>query len=74
MKFTKKITSILPQTMPMQKMDLFTNGNWLSKPKYNGYAIGYALESIIGPIEVKYTWSPELNKGYAYFHSVGFAF
>lgn len=52
---------------------LFENGNWLSKPTYNGYAIGYALESIIGPVEIKYSWSPELNKGFAYF-SVGFSF
>lgn len=52
---------------------LFENGNWLSKPTYNGYAIGYGLESIIGPIEIKYSWSPELNIGYAYF-TVGFAF
>lgn len=52
---------------------LFENGNWLSKPTYNGYAIGYALESIIGPIEIKYSWSPELNRGYAYF-TVGFEF
>jgi NTE family protein len=53
--------------------DLFKNGDWLSKPKYNGYAIGYALESVVGPIEVKYSWSPELNKGYT-FISVGFWF
>ena len=52
---------------------LFENGNWLSKPTYNGYEVGYALESIIGPIEIKYSWSPELNRGYAYF-TVGFAF
>lgn len=52
---------------------LFENGNWLSKPTYNGYAVGYALESIIGPIEIKYSWSPELSKGFAYF-SVGFWF
>lgn len=52
---------------------LFKNGNWLTKPKYNGYAIGYALESAVGPIEIKYTWSPELNKGYT-FISVGFWF
>ena len=52
---------------------LFENGNWLSRPTYNGYAIGYGLESIIGPIEIKYSWSPELPKGYAYF-CVGFAF
>ena len=53
--------------------DLFANGNWLSKPKYNGYAIGYALESVVGPIEIKYSWSPELSKGFTYF-SVGFWF
>ncbi|MGC4040812.1 MAG: patatin-like phospholipase family protein [Flavobacterium sp.] len=52
---------------------LFENGNWLSRPTYNGYAIGYGLESIIGPIEIKYSWSPELSKGFTYF-SVGFPF
>lgn len=53
--------------------NLFATGNWLSKPSYSGYAFGYALESIIGPIEVKYTWSPELSKGFT-FVSVGFWF
>lgn len=53
--------------------ELYENGNWLSKPTYNGYAIGYALESILGPVEIKYSWSPELRKGYAYF-TVGFSF
>ncbi len=53
--------------------DLFLTGNWLSKPTYNGYAIGYALESVIGPVEVKHTWSPEQSKGYT-FISVGFWF
>jgi NTE family protein len=53
--------------------DLFASGNWLSKPKYTGYAVGYALESIIGPIEIKYTWSPEQSKGFT-FVSVGFWF
>jgi len=52
---------------------LFSNGNWLSKPNYSGYAIGYGLESIIGPIEVKYSWSPELPKGFTYI-SIGFWF
>ena len=53
--------------------DLFTNADWLSKPKYTGYAIGYALESVVGPIEIKYSWSPELKRGFTYF-SVGFWF
>ncbi|WP_264519925.1 patatin-like phospholipase family protein [Flavobacterium sp. N1994] len=53
--------------------NLFVSGNWFSKPKFNGYAVGYSLESILGPIEAKYSWSPELNKGYVYI-SVGFWF
>jgi hypothetical protein len=31
-------------------------------PKYSGYAMGYGLETIIGPIEIKHTWSPETKK------------
>jgi NTE family protein len=53
--------------------DLFRTGNWLSRPNFNGYAIGYALESVIGPVEVKYTWSPDLSRGFT-FISVGFWF
>lgn len=53
--------------------NLFESGNWLATPRYSGYAVGYGLESIIGPIEIKYTWSPELSKGFT-FVSVGFLF
>lgn len=53
--------------------NLFVNGNWFSKPKHNGYAIGYGLETILGPIEIKYTWSPETRKNFVWFN-VGFWF
>jgi NTE family protein len=53
--------------------NLFENTEWISKPKYSGYAVGYGLETIVGPIEVKYTWSPELSKGYTLF-TIGFWF
>jgi len=53
--------------------NLFQNTDWVSKPTYTGYAFGYGLETIIGPIEAKYTWSPELHKGFTWF-SVGFWF
>ncbi len=52
---------------------LFSTGNWLSTPRYTGYAVGYAMETIIGPIELKYSWSPELPKGYTW-ASIGFWF
>lgn len=52
---------------------LFSSGNWLSTPKYSGYAVGYGLETIIGPIELKYSWSPELPKGFTWIN-IGFWF
>ncbi|MEY3499678.1 MAG: hypothetical protein RL308_1347, partial [Bacteroidota bacterium] len=53
--------------------NLFENSGWITKPKHSGYALGYGLETVIGPIEVKYTWSPELSKGYTLF-TIGFWF
>ena len=53
--------------------NLFHSLDWLSIPKYSGYALGYGLETIIGPIEIKHSWSPETGKGYTWF-SVGFWF
>ncbi|WP_395044059.1 patatin-like phospholipase family protein [Flavobacterium sp.] len=52
---------------------LFKTGNWFSTPKYSGYAIGYGLETVIGPIELKYSWSPELPKGFTWIN-LGFWF
>ena len=53
--------------------DLFQTLDWISLPKYSGYALGYGLETVVGPIEVKYSWSPETSKGYTWF-SIGFWF
>jgi NTE family protein len=55
------------------EQNLFKSKDWISLPKYSGYAFGYGLETRIGPIEVKYSWSPESNKGYTWFN-VGFWF
>lgn len=52
---------------------IFETVDWISIPKYSGYAVGYGLETIIGPIEIKYSWSPELPKGFTWI-SVGFLF
>jgi len=53
--------------------NLFDTLEWISLPKYSGYALGYGLETIIGPVEVKYSWSPETHQGYTWF-SIGFWF
>ena len=52
---------------------IFETIDWISIPEYSGYAIGYGLETVIGPIEIKYSWSPELPKGFTWF-SIGFLF
>jgi NTE family protein len=53
--------------------NLFETSEGLSENRIFGYAVGYGLESIIGPVEVKYSWSPEVGRGYTWF-SVGFWF
>tara|TARA_B100000953_G_scaffold110109_1_gene90505 strand:- start:507 stop:2735 length:2229 start_codon:yes stop_codon:yes gene_type:complete len=53
--------------------DLYTTGNWLSMPDYNGYGIGYGIETFMGPLEAKYSYSPENKESY-WFFSLGFWF
>ena len=53
--------------------DLFRTGDWFKEPSYSGYGIGYGLESFIGPIQIYYSWSPEINDGNVFF-SVGYWF
>jgi NTE family protein len=52
---------------------IFESGEWLSAPDYSGYAIGYSLETFLGPLEGKYTYSPDTGNGY-WFFNLGFWF
>ncbi|TBV28105.1 patatin [Meridianimaribacter sp. CL38] len=52
---------------------LFESGEWISKVDYSGYALGYSVETFLGPLEAKYTWSPENNKSIWVFN-IGFWF
>ena len=52
---------------------IFENGEWFTAPDYSGYGIGYSLESFLGPIEIKYTWSPEIETNSVFFN-LGFWF
>lgn len=52
---------------------LFETGNWLSAPDYTGYALGYSLETFLGPLESKFTYSPETGNSY-WFFNLGFWF
>lgn len=53
--------------------DLFENGQWIDSIDYVGYAIGYGLETFIGPLELKYSFSPEREAG-EWHISAGFRF
>ncbi|MGZ0015893.1 patatin-like phospholipase family protein [Yeosuana sp. AK3] len=53
--------------------NIFETGEWITSPTYSGYAIGYAIETFLGPIEAKYTWSPETKNNF-WFFNIGFWF
>lgn len=53
--------------------DLYETGNLLSTPDFTGLALGYGLETILGPIELKYTYSPERGES-EWFFSLGYYF
>ena len=53
--------------------NIFEKSDWISSPDYSGYALGYSVETFLGPIEAKYTWSPEANNS-IWFINLGFWF
>ncbi len=53
--------------------ELFEDDKWKSVPEYSGYAVGYGLDTFLGPMEMKYTWSPE-NSSEMWFFSIGYWF
>lgn len=55
------------------KEDLFVGNEWFKAPEYSGYAFGYGMETFLGPIEIKYSWSPETSQS-NWFFNIGFWF
>jgi len=53
--------------------DIFQSDEWISSPNYSGYAVGYSIETFLGPVEAKFTWSPETNES-IWFVNLGFWF
>ncbi len=53
--------------------DLFKSGDWYRKVPYSGFAVGYGMETFLGPIEVKYSYSPEV-KDSQFYVVVGYPF
>ena len=53
--------------------NMFNGNKWFSRPQYSGYALGISSDTILGPIEVKATYSPETNK-FLWLFNIGFWF
>lgn len=53
--------------------NIFETGEWLTLPDYRGYALGYGIDSFLGPIQAKYSFSPE-EKQSVWFFNIGFWF
>lgn len=53
--------------------DIFDSGEWFSLPDNRGYGLGYAMETLIGPLQVKYSYAPELGQS-IWFFNLGFWF
>ncbi|WP_031426684.1 patatin-like phospholipase family protein [Flavimarina sp. Hel_I_48] len=52
---------------------LFSSGNWFSSPDLSGYFVGYGLETFLGPLQTRISYSPETNRAFWNF-SLGFWF
>ena len=52
--------------------DVFEGGNLFKNTK-SGYAVGYSIETFLGPIELKYSWSPDHSERHWLFN-LGFWF
>ncbi len=52
---------------------LFENREWINGIDYSGYALGYGMETFFGPLELKYSYSPELDNSVWYVR-LGFSF
>jgi len=52
--------------------DIFNDGRVFENTRL-GYGIGYSIESFLGPLEIKYTWSPDTSNN-IWFFNLGFWF
>jgi NTE family protein len=53
--------------------DIFESGEWFTLPDYRGYSLGYGFDTFIGPIQGKFSYSPE-QKQSTWFFNIGFWF
>lgn len=72
-KFASKHHALFAANFANVEDDLFRTGKWFSTPTFSGYGIGYGFESFLGPVQIYYSRSPEINNDHVFF-SVGYWF
>lgn len=53
--------------------DIFRTGNWFTAPDFSGFGIGYGWDSFFGPVQVMYSWTPQISDS-RFFFSIGYWF
>jgi NTE family protein len=53
--------------------NIFETNKWIERPAFSGYGFGYGMETVIGPLEIKHSWSPETKDHFTWF-GIGFWF
>lgn len=52
---------------------MFQYNDWFSQPLKSGYALGYGFQTVIGPLEIKQSYSPQVKTHFTWL-SLGFWF
>ena len=71
--FYKKIYFTTSANIANVGDNLFDDNKWIDAIDYSGYAVGLGWDTFLGPIETKYSYSPEIEKS-AWYVSVGYRF
>ena len=53
--------------------DLFETGEWIDRVHHKAFFAGYGLETILGPMELKYSYSPERDQS-EWYVALGYRF
>ncbi len=53
--------------------NLFETGQWIDSIDYSGFSLGYGLETVLGPMEIKYSYSPERDQS-EWYVALGYRF
>jgi NTE family protein len=71
--FIKKHHVMFSANIANVEDDLFRTGEWFTLPDFSGYGLSYGWDSFIGPVQLMYSWTPEIDDG-NFFVSVGYWF